>query len=401
MQISKKNIWIISLANGLSAFGGSFQFLATSSLTYALTQSPFVTSLQMVVDRIPFVLFGRWAGRIVDRRDPRTVIIVASLLQALLTTCYIIGHKNVAVIMLLNLVVSTFDVFTGPAQSALFPLFVEKHQLIKGNARKSSIMGIVQLFGPATAGWAIVRFGPTWAFVINAVTYLFPAIAMYLIKPVESVEKKRPLKHEETTEGAESFDESFSFLRQRPIFLAVLLGHAGFMLGTGAINSLYYPYTSDVLGRGPEIMGLLTSIYFGASIAAGVIVEFWGNKLRKSRSLFLGYGAGSVIWAGYTFLPSLNAAIALNMVDGMIYSLVTTLVQTQVQEEAPQQILGRLFAIFYTVEGICSIVGMLLGGWTATTWSVIAGFRVCASLSFMLIAAAFLLEQTRVRPNSD
>ncbi|HYF90769.1 MAG TPA: MFS transporter [Symbiobacteriaceae bacterium] len=397
----QRNLWTITVAGGVSRFGDHFQTLAVTSLTYALTRSPMAAAVAMAMTGIPYVLWAGCAGRAADRLNSRRVFAVTNLLRCLLTLLFI-PTQNPYLIFALNFAGSSIGAFMAPARARLLRQLVGKENLMKANARQSTITGAVELVGPVVAGFFLMQAGPGWAFLINSLSYLAPALAMALVAPVE--ENFPP---PQAPDGVPA-QSAWAILRAHPEIVVLLVGNAIFQLGMWATNALFYPFVADVLHRGPDVLGWSISAYFGASLITGPAMERWGKRLRRNNLMFLGFAFATLVWLGYTFVYNVPLMLVLSVFDGIVFTLATILFNTRVQEDAPGHALGRVFAAATAWQETACFVGMLGGGWLATAWGILPGMRFFAVLTLALLAplpflAVWLWGSTgnRQRPTKD
>jgi MFS family permease len=383
---AKRNLFIVTLSDGLSRFGDHFQMLGLVSLTYGLTGSPLATAAQMAVGMLPGILFARWTGRLADRRSARLIVGLANGLTALLTLLYIL-LQSVPLILALNFVRSTVMTFARPAYARLMPELVGREGLLQANARRQTVIGVIELVGPVTAGWIVDRLGERWGFGFNALSFLVPALAMLLVRPVEKVAP---------TDGQPAYGGSaFAFLRGRPSLLLLVLANGAFMIGMFTINSIFYPYTIEVLHGGAKALGAMVSAYFGATLLAGLIMERWGHRLRRPGLELWAYAAGGIVWLGYPLTASIPVAVGISVLDGLVYTGTGTIFETRVQAEAPPEAIGRVYAVAKAVDQGGSVLGCLVGGLAATFWSVRGGFFVGIGLTLGLLAGLALWRSVR------
>jgi DHA3 family macrolide efflux protein-like MFS transporter len=374
-----RNLWTYSLANAVSRFGDQYQFYAVMTLTYAITRSPIITALQMAISGLPVVLLARWTGPLADRYDPRRITFIVALVQAVLTLGYLLA-KGVHAIMFLNFLVASAGVFAIPARAALLPQMVGRENLMKANARLASVNGGVLLIAPALAGTLITITGPTWAFLFNSLSFLFPAVAMLFIKPMESeVHRSSP------PASGSVWSIAWEFLRQRPDLLLLVVTYEIYTLGMWAVNAIFYPYAVEVLHGGAAALGWSVSAYYGAYLLTGIVMERWGNRLRNPRFLYVGYLVGTAIWAGYTLTKSIWVAVALSAFDGLIFTFATTQFDTRVQEEAPPSDRGRIYAVMQAADRAVTTTGVVSGGALATYGSILGGIGWSSGLTAAIL----------------
>lgn len=378
---ARRNLWVYSACTAISRFGGQYQFLAVTALTYAVTGSAFATALQMAVSSIPAILLARWSGLLADRHDPRKVVAAVSVLQAALTLLYI-GTRNVGLILGLNFLVSSAAVFLRPARAALMPELVGKSALMEANARMATINGVVQLLAPGLAGSLLVRTGADTAFIVNAASYLFPAVAMWFVRPVQT--------RTVAARGRERFGlaDVWTFLRGQPDILLLLAVYGGYSLGMWSVNALFFPYAKEVLHASAEVVGWSISAYFGAYTVTGLVMERWGRLFHNVRWLLAGSFIGAAVWAGYALTRSVPIALVLSAFDGVIFTYAVTLFETSIQERAPDATRGRIFGFVGAYDELCTVSGQLMGGALVGWLGVLKSIWLSAGLTVVLVAAA-------------
>lgn len=233
---------------------------------YDLTQSPLALGIVGLVEFVPMFLLALPAGELADRFDPRRIITLASLLEALssaLLLIFVLGHQTAvwplyAVILLYG----TARGFSGPATRSLLPFLVPPEKLPRSLAWGSSVTQLAIIAGPAFGGFAYA-LGPAIAYGSALVASLVSAAGMLLlggrrVAPDTAVLASR----------LERVREGIEFVRSRPvIFGAISLDLFAVLLG-GAV-SLLPVYARDILHVGPTGLGILRSApAFGAALTA-------------------------------------------------------------------------------------------------------------------------------------
>lgn len=378
-SVSRRNLWIYSLTGAVSRFGDQFQFLAVTGLTYAITGSTFAAALQMSVKSLPYIILARLAGSWADRYDPRRLTLVATLLQALLTLAYL-PTRSVTAILVLNFLVSCLGVFINAARTALLPQMVGRQQLLAANARLATVSGAAQLLAPALAGIIMVRIGIGWAFLINSLSFLFPAIGMLFIQAVEPMQP--------APQGARSgLAPAWAFVCRDRGFLRVVLLYVVYNVGMWSVNALFYPYCADILQAGMDVMGVNISCYYGAFLITGVALERWGKALRHPRWLPLGFLVGALVWCGYTFTRRPAVTHLLSSFDGIVYTYTFTMMNTWIGERAPANLRGRVGALVRALEEVGTITGQLAGGAIAGFSGILSGMYWSSGATVLAVVA--------------
>ena len=97
------------------------------------TQPNTAVSLLILSFLVPAVLFSAVAGVYVDRIDRRIVLISTNVLRAIATVGLVLVGDHFGLILALNIFISTVTVFFAPAEAAMIPQVVPRHQLLSAN----------------------------------------------------------------------------------------------------------------------------------------------------------------------------------------------------------------------------------------------------------------------------
>ena len=96
------------------------------------TRSNTAVSLLILTFLVPAVLFSAVAGVYVDRIDRRLILVATNVLRGVALIALYLAGTNFAVILLLNVFVSTVTVFFAPAEAAMIPALVGPQSAARG-----------------------------------------------------------------------------------------------------------------------------------------------------------------------------------------------------------------------------------------------------------------------------
>src|SRR3954452_936682 len=157
--------WITGLGDGIGLAAGPL-------LMASQTQDPLLVALAGLLQRLPWLTFGLYAGVLADRLDRRLVVITVDVLQAivlaLLAASVLSGHVGIALVLAAMFLLGTAEVFADTATQTLLPMVVDKADLGIGNARlMTGFLTMNQLAGPAV-GATLFAAGMAVPFVTQA-----------------------------------------------------------------------------------------------------------------------------------------------------------------------------------------------------------------------------------------
>src|SRR5215218_9868970 len=144
--------WMLG-AGFVMNLGDGVLIAAGPLLVAAQTRDPFLVSLAFFCEVLPSLLFGSFAGVVVDRLDRRRIVILVNLARAgvlaLLAAAVVTGSVNIALVLGALLVLGTAETFGDLAASSMLPRLVAREDIGLANARlQGSFLLTNQLVGP-------------------------------------------------------------------------------------------------------------------------------------------------------------------------------------------------------------------------------------------------------------
>ena len=308
---------------------------------------------------------------------------------AVLTFAETITVWEIIVIAFLVGVVNAFDV---PIRQAFLVQMVVREDLPNAIALNSSIFNGARVVGPAIAGFALAWKGPAWCFLFNGLSFL-AVLAALLAMRIQKIVVKSP-------EGSpfQNFIQGFRFaMSDMPVRSALLLLSLLSLLGLQ--YSVFLPiFASDILHRGAKGFGLLMSAagvgaVFGALYFAGR--TSYKGLARWIAGTALTTGAGLIIFSqSHLFWFSASVLLFVGFAATVQMAATNTIVQSRV----PDELRGRVMAVYATMFMGVQPIGSLIAGGVAKhigAPSTLAVFGVLAR-TFSTPGRDQLVDQDRV-----
>ena len=346
----------------ISHAGDAVFMIALPWLMLDITGSKSLTSLVSMSAYLPAVLFGLFAGVVVDRYNRKWIMIYSDILRALLVAVIplslIYGFISPLLIGAITFSLSTFSAFFYPARDSLIPHIVTAEELPAANSAISVSGQMSHLLGPLFAGIGISIFGLRHLFTADAISFLFSILLISLIVgPARKLTiEKHPPKWQGIVEG-----------------LTYVNSHKGLRI------LLILTFVNNIFIMGPAIIGLpvfvrevLTSDFgvlakLEVAMAAGMIVGsfvFW--KAEKNISpisiLLFGIVMDGITYTLLFFADTSFIAMLVLIIHGIGIPLITVSRTTIIQAVVPDEFRGRLFSMIYmAVMGTTAISVGLTG----------------------------------------
>lgn len=354
----------------ISQIGDGVSKVALLWFVYAMTDSALKMSLIGVLQTIPPLVFGPFAGVLLDRLEKRRAMIVIDLARTGLLTAipilYAVGLLNLPWLYVLVFVIAMFSMAFGPALNATLPLIVKKEQLTGVNALMQSAMTIGQLLGPALSGMLIAAIGAQNALYVNAAAFFLSAVFKIPLR----LPQIRAHRSSDSlwTQAVKDLKDGirFVFVKQRLLFLLMIVASI-FTLGSTAFVYLLPVIGDRLLHVGAVALGALWSS-LSLGILATTVWLIWKPQQTVCARIWMiavaaAIAAGAV--PGLLMSDSILWAAALIVAIGATSGLITPLVSASLQERTPKDLMARVFGLFNTGTMVFSMIGMTVFGWIA------------------------------------
>jgi len=273
------------------------------------------------------------------------------------------------------------------AAPALLPALVPAEGLARANARLELARSAAFAAGPALAGALVAWAGASAAFVLAA---MLSGAAVVLLLGLREPPPAAPRARHPLQEIAEGARLVWGHALLRPILLtAVAWNIAWFVL-----QAAYVPYAMRALGLDAAGVGLTLAAYGAGMVAGALLAPRIVAWLRFGPAIVFGpvlsvaaMGAMvATLWQPHGLLAGLS--FFLFGFGPIVWTITSTTLR---QTVTPGTMLGRVSAVFLTVNMGARPLGAALGGlvgarWgeAACLWLALAGF----GLQLAVIAAS-------------
>jgi MFS family permease len=394
-----RNFQLFTAGQLVSLIGTWMQTTAQLWLVYRLTGSAALLGVFGFANQIPMLVLASVGGYVGDRYSKHRGVIatqtVSMLLAFLLAGLTLTNFVKVWHLIAITLLVGIVNAFDVPIRQSFFVQMVGKEDLPNAIALNSSIFNGARVVGPAIAGFAIAKVGEGWCFFLNGLSFLAVIFALMAMK-IE------PHVHNDSGESPlQSLLNGFRFaMNDRPIRSTLLL--MSMLSLFGLQYSVFMPiFAEDVLHSGARGLGLLMSAA-GVGAVLGAL-QFAARTAYKGLAKWI--AAMSVICSVCLLVFSQSKifwlSIAVLFIVGFAATSQMAATNTTVQNRSPEQLRGRLMAVYATMFMGVQPIGALLAGGIAKRWGAPATLAMFGAICLLgsLIFAAWVL--IRVRPGEQ
>jgi len=354
--------WVSNLGDGIALAAGPL-------LVASQTDDAFLVALAALLQRLPWLCFGLFAGALADRVDRRLIVVTVDLLRALtlgvLATTILTGHVNVVVVLVTMFVLGTAETFADVTTATLMPMLVDKADYGVANARL--IGGTIvanQLAGPPI-GAALFAAGAAAPFVAHAVALALVALLLsQLMLPKPAAVERRSVPRE--------ILDGVRWLWAHSAVRTLALTIVSFNVTYGATWSVLVLYATERLEMGEVGFGLLTT----ATALGGILGVGIYSRLTARVSLANVMRGGLIIETlthlALALTTSPSVALAIMFVFGAHAFIWGTTSSTVRQRAVPTEFQGRVGSVYMLGVYGGIVVGGAIGGLLARTWDILA-----------------------------
>lgn len=377
--------WIWS-GQMVSRFGDALDLFAFVWIVLELTGSTLMMGTFIMVNVLPNVLLGPFAGVLVDRWSRKRVMLVADLgrglVLAILALLWALDLVQVWMLFVVTFVSSIFETFSAPARRAVLPLLVGKENLVAAHGLYSMGDGLANLFGLAAAGAVVAWLGVLPAIVVDAGTFFFAAFTVAVAAIPELERATAPLK---VRAFFQELGEGLNFIRSEPVVLTAVLmaGLANFALGP--MESLLPAHVRQGMGLGPQYVSWVMMAMTAGSLVGGVLISQWLKGIAEVHLLRAGMVGVGVGYGLMGLSPTVWTLMAAAAGLGLMLPLASSGLGALIQRRTPPERMGRVGSIMGTLVLAAFPLSAGLSG-TAAEWFPIPW--IYASMAVFMLAAS-------------
>ncbi|MCC5802879.1 MFS transporter [Rossellomorea vietnamensis] len=372
-----RNLWF---GQALANMGDIFYIVGLISLVYDMTGSAvYMTAVPLVITFSRFIS-SMAAPLLLNRTQMKSLIAYSQMGKTFFLCVFlmmmVLGTQNVWMYLSCASIISFLDGWALPARNAYVPFLVKREELMGANGFLSTVDQTIQFSSWALGGILLAVLNATNLFIV--VILLFLASTFFMLKlpviPSSSLEVRKVWWQE--------LGEGWSQVKSRkglvPVFWIYGLESIS---GTVWIAAVLYLYVDLLLQRGEEWWGFINSSFFVGLVLASYLIFKLHGIFSKHRHKWLPFCM--IVTSGVTLIFAWNKMAAMALVLSFVYGLFdqikNVVLQTYLQESAPPEELGKIYAaqgaLTTLLFGLSSVgVGLLLEIMSVSmvfTWSAL------------------------------
>ena len=398
--LQQRPLRFILVANVVSMVGSGMNTAAVAWYILQATHSEVALGLFAVLQTLPAILMLPFTGVIIDREDRRRLVMMLDATRAIIILTVSIlafaGKVQIWQLYLMNTLVAAGFWMFWPTITALIQELTPDGQFVHANTFLLAGIQGGWLIAGALVGFVYNHIGLGGVLLIDFSTYVVSFVCYLAVRKGRHV-VPRPAELKADIIAAETALERFgremkaglSFLRgnRNVVFLGISWA---LFLGAMMTGVVVTPPLSDIIfhagavGYGWLNGGWGTGAFVSALFAPQVIA--W---LGARRSIALAMGLLTICMICAPFAPWLALAVLAYAIMGSGRGVAGVAMNTNIMEQVPPHLMGRVQNIFYFVgTSLQVLLGLLVGA--VSQVNLYAGFAIiglvyavaCATASF-------------------
>ena len=200
--------------------------------------------------------------------------------------------------------------------------------------------------------------------MINSLSFVFSAIAIWQIKSPGGFRAKRHASHLAKRPWQE-YRDGLSYMSSVPLMMGIAMISVGWSMGGGAAQILFALFGEQIFHRGATGIGSIwgfagIGLLIGGAIGhlTGRTVSFGGYKRTVTLSYLL-HGAAYML---FSQAESYAAALVFMMFSRIGMAVTSVLNNAQLLRHTPDQFRGRVFSTMESIRWSVMIVSMAAAG---------------------------------------
>ncbi len=357
-----------------SLVGTWMQTIAQNWLVYQLTGSAWDLGLLNFVGAIPLVPLTLHAGAIADRFSKRRIIFLTQasmmLLAFLLAALCATGAVRLWHVIGLAFLLGAAQAVDTPARQAFVIELVGREDLANAIALNSGTFHGARVIGPAVAGILVASIGVSGAFFLNGVSF-FAVLGALFLMDASQIQRSHP----DHKSGKDLWGGvRYITANRAPGAIVLLVTLSAFLAVPYYV--LVPIFAKEVLGGGAGMYGGLMSAA-GVGAVLGSLYAATGGAVRRKGALI---AAGSLSLPVFILLFSLSrnypGSVFLLAAIGFAFVILNAPANSVLQTLVPDQLRGRVMAIYVSLFLGLMRVGGLLVGLLASATSAVAALAI-------------------------
>lgn len=345
-----------------TSFGNRVFDVACNIFLSSLSQSSSLfTAIYQSSETLIAVIINIFAGVFADKsQDKRKILILTDLACGL--ACLILSFLTSSVyavyaIITVNIILSIFSTFNGPAAKSIIKFAIKKERIGKYNSYIKFWQQIIKVCSPILTLWLLAVGTIRVVIIFNAITFLLSAACERALV-IENNDDKQNTHSSKKQIFFHDIKEALGYIfSQKEILLIISL--ASFVNFFISGYNLFLPYTYNFFNTDYNPY----SLFISAEAVGGILGALLASRIKKqtiNKMILFLFICGLSIFAIFISLElvfSLIMAIAAVAIFTVALTIFNIIFMTEIQTKVDDKYIGRVFSFIFTVALLFMPIG--------------------------------------------
>lgn len=398
MENWKRKFALLGIGQAVSILSASVLQMAIIWYLTESTKSAKIITLSTLCGYMPRAVLGMFGGALIDRYNRKIIVIVSDIIMALAALAITFGMAftdalPIWFIFTVLAIRSVGSAFHKPALNAIIPSIVPKEYLAQCAGFLQGFESVSLIISPALAAILFGIWKLSYIAVLDAAgTVIAVLIVVFINIPAKEQGNNRGKMHilKDTKEG-------IAILRRINGMMPIMVISTIYAFIYFPIGSMYPLITMTYFRGSIDDSSLVEIIFSVGSLAGALVLGKIAGKIHHVFAIAVSIGVYGIGVLGTGLLPPEGIAVfmVLSGVMGITIPFFYGLRTAIFQRKIPDEYLGRVLSLAYSVSLFASPLGLILGGSFSEKAGIQNCFIICGILSICLSASMFLLPSVR------
>jgi predicted MFS family arabinose efflux permease len=350
-----RRLWIAQI---VSIFGDFLAVFAVFALvTFKLHGTPTQVSMILVSYLAPLAIISPLAGVYVDRWNVKWTMIASDAIRGVLVLT-LVFVQDLNTIYAVFFALSTVSSFFMPAQSVAVRTIAPAAGLMTVNALMTQAVQASQIIAPGVSGAMVQLLGANSCFLFDSFSFFFSAAMVATL----TIHREKPAQTAGAGSVLSSMSTGFRFILTHSAISFVIVSMTAGMFAVRCFGALLSVYVRDILHSKEATFGVLNMLIGTGMIVGSTLLTRLARAVRPQHMVTYGLaGMGACVF--FTAIFGRTGTTAAGMLGlGFFAAFIMVTAQTLLQQETPQEMLGRVSSSLMSLMAVSQVVAMFVAG---------------------------------------
>lgn len=371
----------------ISGLGDWIFLIAMPLYIFDITKSTIATGSMFIIQMLPRLLFGSIAGTFVDKRNKKWTLVIVDVVRAVaLALLFFVPSGQLWAFLVIAFIQNLVGTLFIPAHRSLLVATISRERLVEANSITVVSDNIIRIIGPSIGGALLGIAGVEIAIATDIFSYMISSVLLSLVAVKSSQQKQKGAEISLKQKWLEFWGNWWNGLKvvgTNQLYSTIFLMFSFIWLAQGMINVLFVPYVINEMGQTSVEFGWIESVQGIGGLIGGYLLL----KLNKKVAPFPLIISSLLASGGFALLqfniPILFFVFIMNAFLGITDVISSVRLETLLQEQVPENYMGRIFGAYNTLMALTMLIGMSVASFLGEMMGTVMLLNISALLFFL------------------